>query len=107
MEHEIGHAVGFADNDNPDSIMYYDLGSKNATLSSMDIAAARTLYDYGGPNPSATSAAQSSQVNAQWQRIAQAAAWFGAEHSGATGTGGTDVIVQPLHHHMTLAAGHA
>lgn len=44
VEHEIGHAIGFADNNDPKSIMNYYLGSQNQTLSSRDIAAASSLY---------------------------------------------------------------
>jgi len=44
LEQEIGHAVGFADNNNPNSILSYYLSISNQTLSDMDIAAAEALY---------------------------------------------------------------
>lgn len=44
VEHEIGHAIGLADNNNPTSIMNYYLGSKNQTLSNSDVTAASSLY---------------------------------------------------------------
>ncbi len=44
LEHEIGHALGFADNANANSIMSYYLGTSNQTLSASDIAAAEALY---------------------------------------------------------------
>ena len=42
--HEIGHALGFGDNANPNSIMSYSLDASNQTFSSADIAAAQALY---------------------------------------------------------------
>jgi hypothetical protein len=48
--HEIGHALGFADNDNSRSIMSYDLGANNQTLSGADLAAASSLYGGGDVN---------------------------------------------------------
>jgi predicted Zn-dependent protease len=107
MEHEIGHALGFADTDNPTSIMSYYLGSENSTLSDMDIAAARTLYDYSGPDHSGTSSSEAIQLSAQWQKLAQAAASFGTKHPFAAGTSGTGIFVPSQHHEMTLTAGHA
>lgn len=44
MMHEIGHALGFADNANANSIMSYYLGSDNRTLSTLDSSAAVQLY---------------------------------------------------------------
>lgn len=45
--HEIGHALGLADNSDPTSIMYSSLGTGNSTLTSADIAAAQELYSGG------------------------------------------------------------
>lgn len=42
--HEIGHALGFADNANPNSILSYYLGADNRTLSAADLAGANELY---------------------------------------------------------------
>jgi len=42
--HEIGHAIGLADNASTSSIMSYALGSNNTTLSSSDINAVHNLY---------------------------------------------------------------
>ena len=44
MLHEIGHAIGLGDNDNPNSIMSYYLNGANQNLSAADIAAAQQLY---------------------------------------------------------------
>ena len=44
LTHEIGHALGFADNADPDSIMYYYLSSNNRTLDATDIAGVEELY---------------------------------------------------------------
>jgi hypothetical protein len=45
--HEIGHALGLADDSNPGSIMYTSLGSGNTSLSYPDIAAVQALYGGG------------------------------------------------------------
>jgi len=55
--HEIGHAVGFADNANPTSVMSYYLGGGNQTLSATDQTAAGALY--GPPNAALLAQAQS------------------------------------------------
>jgi hypothetical protein len=43
--HEIGHALGLADTDDPKSIMYYALGSDNTKLDSTDVSNIKLLYD--------------------------------------------------------------
>jgi hypothetical protein len=42
--HEIGHAIGLADNSDPNSVMYAEAGASNRTLDGTDIAGAQTLY---------------------------------------------------------------
>jgi predicted Zn-dependent protease len=42
--HEIGHALGLADDADPNSIMYYASGVSNRTLDQTDIAGIQTLY---------------------------------------------------------------
>jgi hypothetical protein len=54
--HELGHALGFADNANPLSIMDYYLSSANQTLSRADRAAAGELYGSGNAMMSELSA---------------------------------------------------
>src|SRR5262249_33580326 len=66
--HEIGHALGLADNPDPHSIMYYASGPNNRTLDNTDIAGIKALYDatqtsavpivlpHGGPSSGAASA---------------------------------------------------
>jgi predicted Zn-dependent protease len=68
--HEIGHALGLADNSNPNSIMYYDLTSKNRTLDNTDIARTRTLYG------SAQGANSSRSIAASLDQLVQAMASF-------------------------------
>ena len=46
--HEIGHALGLADNSDQDSIMYYELTSSNQTLNSTDIVGIQSLYGAAG-----------------------------------------------------------
>ena len=42
--HEIGHALGLADNSDPNSIMYYASGPANRTLDHTDVAGIQSLY---------------------------------------------------------------
>ncbi|SRR5579883_2834482 len=42
--HEIGHALGLADNADPNSIMYYEATGNNQTLDSTDVAGIQALY---------------------------------------------------------------
>ncbi|MFM0047280.1 matrixin family metalloprotease [Paraburkholderia sediminicola] len=46
--HEIGHALGLADDSDQDSIMYYELTSSNQTLDSTDNAGIQSLYGSTG-----------------------------------------------------------
>jgi predicted Zn-dependent protease len=45
--HEIGHALGFADNIDPNSVMYYQATASNQTLDKTDIAGAQAVYANG------------------------------------------------------------
>jgi predicted Zn-dependent protease len=51
MLHEVGHALGFADNADPNSMMYYQATGANNTFDSNDIGGIQTLY--GSASPSA------------------------------------------------------
>jgi hypothetical protein len=42
--HEIGHAIGLADNSGPNSVMYAAAGASNRSLDGTDIAGAQTLF---------------------------------------------------------------
>ncbi|WP_425127191.1 matrixin family metalloprotease [Burkholderia gladioli] len=46
--HEIGHALGLADNSDPHSVMYYELTSENRTLDDTDISGIQSLYGFVG-----------------------------------------------------------
>ena len=81
LQHEIGHALGFADNADSSSIMYYELTSSNRSLDSTDLAGMSSLYD-AGMN---VSAANSSSMN----QLIQAMATFNA------GTGAADTSLMP------------
>lgn len=48
LMHEIGHALGFADNADPNSIMSYYLGSANRTFDATDLTGIKELYGQGG-----------------------------------------------------------
>ena len=59
--HEIGHALGLADNGDPNSVMYYQALANNDTLDSNDLLGIRVLYD-GATAP--TLASQANNVSA-------------------------------------------
>ncbi|MEB0024111.1 matrixin family metalloprotease, partial [Actimicrobium sp. CCI2.3] len=63
--HEIGHALGLADNVAADSIECYSLGSSNQTLSQNDVAAIQSLYQ-----GSSTPVVQSNAMNQLIQSMA-------------------------------------
>ena len=50
MLHEIGHALGLADNDDPTSVMHYEATGANNSLAINDVAGIRALY--GSPTAS-------------------------------------------------------
>ena len=54
--HEIGHALGLADNDDPDSVMHSVATGVNNTLASDDVAGIQTLY--GSPTVATHAATQ-------------------------------------------------
>jgi predicted Zn-dependent protease len=73
--HEIGHALGLADDSDHNSVMYSTLGSANTTLDNTDVAAIQQLYGAGGV-ASAFMAIKPSAENAA-TLLAQAMASFG------------------------------
>jgi predicted Zn-dependent protease len=93
LEHEIGHALGFADNADPTSIMYYALSANNRTLDATDIAGVRDLYGEGS---------LSSHTATSVNQLIQAMSLFGAP-SGAAVTDLMHPTVQPPKA-LTLAA---
>ena len=64
--HEIGHALGLADNSDPHSIMYYQATAGNRTLDATDLSGIQALY------------------NSAAQQMIQAMASFGAQPYVAT-----------------------
>jgi predicted Zn-dependent protease len=75
LVHEIGHALGFADNADPNSIMYYALGNNNTTFDSTDLAGIQELYGSG-------QASGSISGNSSLNQLIQAMATFNVS-SGA------------------------
>lgn len=69
------HALGFADNNNANSIMDFDLTSQNQTLSSRDVTTAQFLYGM---------TSGSAQIEASYLKLVQAMASFGADSGAAT-----------------------
>jgi len=81
LQHEIGHALGLADNADMNSIMYYELTSSNRSLDSTDLSGINSLYATG----SNVSPSGSSSVN----QLIQAMATFNS------GTGAADTSLVP------------
>jgi hypothetical protein len=107
--HEIGHALGLADNADPSSVMYYASGTTNRQLDATDIAEIRELYGTSGMAGQAVGSSvgpKKSQSNELTQdpalnRLIHAMAVFGAE----TGRIGSDSFNSTLaHDERTLAA---
>jgi predicted Zn-dependent protease len=74
--HEIGHALGFTDNSDPDSVMYYALGASNRTFDATDLAGAQIAY-----GPGSTVVSQIAQAMASFNATAA------AEQNASTQTG--------------------
>jgi predicted Zn-dependent protease len=90
MMHEIGHALGLADNDDPNSVMYYKASSSNTTLDSNDVSGIQGLYN---PAPltttqqavqTAASELSGASVNSMVQQMAQANASFFTQPGSST-----------------------
>ncbi len=105
LEHEIGHALGFSDNDNPTSIMDYYLSGQNQTLSAMDTAAARSLY--GLQDASTAGAWQPPPFQPELARFIQAIVSFGPERQGTLDMGLASSVVVPQPITVPLVAYHA
>jgi hypothetical protein len=99
--HEIGHALGLADNADPNSVMYYQ-ASDNTTLDSTDIAGIQSLY---GPNATLSFALPVSEATlaSQIQQLTQATSTFQSQQSAAVSFVPPEIDVVP----STLAASHA
>ncbi len=52
MLHEVGHALGLPESDDPGSVMFSQLNLQNTTLSQGDIAAVQALYGTDSDDPS-------------------------------------------------------
>jgi hypothetical protein len=77
--HEIGHALGLADNADPNSVMYYQ-ASNNVTLDSTDTAGIQALYGSGSTLSFASPASQAA-INSTIQQMIQATAAFQSQQS--------------------------
>src|SRR5262249_21218394 len=51
LQHEIGHALGLADNADPNSIMYYASGTANRSLDATDTTGIKALYSSESTSP--------------------------------------------------------
>jgi hypothetical protein len=77
LMHEIGHSLGFADNADPNSVMYYQAtGGSNSTLDSTDVSGAQSLYGPKATQSFVTSATSEATINSQILQLAQATAAF-------------------------------
>jgi hypothetical protein len=110
--HEIGHALGLADNPDPNSVMYYAAGPSNRTLDNTDVAGIKALYDATqAPSTQATAGATmpplggaisaNASSNAGLNQLVQALAVFDARPSTASAMPHVD---QAAANAQTLAA---
>ena len=86
MLHEIGHALGLADDSNPSSIMYATLTAANETLSAVDIAGIQTLYGVSASTTAAPTPA-TAQAGANGQ---------GAANLSPSGGGAAAQLIEAL-----------
>jgi Matrixin len=63
-QHEIGHALGLPDNNDPTSIMYGKYDSHHSTLDAVDVSNIQALY--GTPAPDAFTAAGATSLATAW-----------------------------------------
>jgi hypothetical protein len=89
--HEIGHALGLADNADQSSVMYYELTSANRTLDATDLAGMQSLY--GGAASPLSSSSAGSQVD---QLIQTMAAYAPASSSVTSPAVIAQLSTQPL-----------
>ena len=106
--HEIGHAIGLADNADPNSVMFASSSKANRTLDQTDIDGVQALY---GPKPSAaaraggSSLASSSFANqsaAGLNQMVQAMATFSPPQSSTS----SSLVAQAAAQNHPLAAAH-
>jgi len=84
IQHEIGHALGLADDSDPNSIMYYELTANNPTLDSTDIAGIQALYAAMSGSSAGTSTGTSALTSSTQ-------AWgLGSAQTGSTETSEVD-----------------
>jgi predicted Zn-dependent protease len=101
--HEIGHALGLADNSDQNSIMYYELTSNNPTLDATDIAGIQSRYGGAGVTASAPAvfnAASASASDPRLERLVAGMATFNADGGGETSLAHT---AADHHHHAMLS----
>ncbi|WP_158816038.1 matrixin family metalloprotease [Methylocapsa sp. S129] len=98
--HEIGHALGLADNSDPNSVMYYESTANNRTLDQTDVNGIRQLYNATGQSSTAGSVQTDLGVNL----LVQAMASFNTQMSS------TGLTALPVHamveDHILAAAAH-
>jgi predicted Zn-dependent protease len=88
--HEIGHALGLADNDVTGSVMNMVLGTSNSTLDATDIANIQELYSGSMAGTSSSGSGIAAQSTAQLHQLLQAMASFDA------GSGVADTVAPSL-----------
>jgi predicted Zn-dependent protease len=81
LKHEIGHALGLADNADPNSIMYYASGPGDSTLDLTDADGINALY--GSQNASISSTPNSATEESSLHRLIQAMAIVQGPSSGS------------------------
>jgi predicted Zn-dependent protease len=99
--HEIGHALGLADNADPNSVMYYQSGSNNGTPDSTDITGMQVLYSSTPPSLATQSTVPASldayeaSINSLLLQAIQAAATFHTQQASAASYTPPEIVVAP------------
>ncbi|MFB9127140.1 matrixin family metalloprotease [Paraburkholderia dipogonis] len=101
--HEIGHALGLADDSDKNSIMYYELTSNNQNLDGTDVAGIQSIYGISGGTSSTpqpiTAMTKGGTAEHQLHQLIAGMASFSPQAAGNASQNHED-----LHQHMILAA---
>ena len=93
--HEIGHALGLADNDDPTSVMYYEATGTNNSLAINDVAGIQALYGSRTAPMAAAPVLSATSMNSLKHPLSQAPESFQSNQT-APATSVRPLVVNPL-----------
>jgi hypothetical protein len=97
----MGHALGLADNTDPNSVMYYQADGNTGTLDSNDTEGMQMLYGTATPSFATPSnvpselAASEAPLNSMLQQMIQAASTFHTQQAALTSFAPPEAVVSP------------